>query len=98
MCPDGDMENTNMANPDYSALYKLSCRLDHLPSQKLNELLFPCVPVNNACVMVSTGKKEENKKREHTLLLQVFKSHISDVNPDVILFSIQNTFYVFVEY
>ena len=52
--------------------------------------------MNNARVMVSTGK-EENKKREHTLLLQVFKSHISDVNPDIILFSFQNTFYVFVE-
>lgn len=55
--------------------------------------------MNNARVMVSTGKKEENKeKREHTLLLQVFKSHISDVNPDIILFSFQNTFHIFVEY
>lgn len=54
--------------------------------------------MNNACVMVSTGKEEENKKREHTLLLQVFESHISDVNPDVNLFSFQNTFYVSVEY
>lgn len=48
---------------------------------------------------VSWSQLERRKtRREHTLLLQVFKSHIRDVNPDIILFSFQNTFYVFVEY
>lgn len=75
------------ANPDYLTVSKLPCRLDHLPSSKLHELVFPCVPVNNACVMVSAWKKGGNKeKREHTLLLQGFRSHISDVNA-VIVFS-----------
>lgn len=43
--------------------------------------------------MVSAGKKGENKeKREGTLLLQVFRSHISDVNAGIILFPFRKHF------
>lgn len=54
----------SIANQDYVAVWKLPCRLNHLPSQKLIELLFPCVPVSNACVMASVRNKGKNKRKE----------------------------------
>lgn len=53
ICPMKIWKILKTANPDYLTVSKLPCRLDHLPSSKLHELVFPCVPVNNACVMVS---------------------------------------------